>query len=76
MQFHPTLFADVAGWGSTVKAGPKPYRHVPVQIILTGHVTSVSGYIYMCLSKLMQINVVEDWREYQDSEDVGGSYPG
>jgi hypothetical protein len=41
-QFHPTLYADIAGWGSTFEAGPKPYRHVPVQIVPPGDVSSVS----------------------------------
>jgi hypothetical protein len=36
------MYADVAGWGSTVEAGAKPYKHIPVQIIPPGDVASVS----------------------------------
>jgi hypothetical protein len=41
-KYHPTLFAEIAGWGSTVDAGPKPYKHVPVEIVAPGDVQSVS----------------------------------
>jgi hypothetical protein len=39
------MYAEIAGWGSTVEAGPKPYRHVPVQIVRPGNVASVSADI-------------------------------
>lgn len=31
------------GWGSTIDAGPRPHKHVPVQIVEPGDVKSVSG---------------------------------
>ena len=37
------MYADIAGWGSTIDAGAKPYRHVPVQIVRPGSVASVSS---------------------------------
>ena len=39
------LYADIAGWGSTFEAGPKPYRHIPIQIVPPGDVQSVSWNI-------------------------------
>ena len=49
-QFHPTLYADIAGWGSTEEAGAKPYRHVPVQIIPPGNVASVSYFLWLVIN--------------------------
>jgi hypothetical protein len=40
---------DIAGWGSTKEAGPKPYRYVPVQIVPPGNVDSVSGHVFFPL---------------------------
>lgn len=45
-QFHPKLHADIAGWGSTVEAGPKPYKYVPVNITRPGNPKSVSGFMF------------------------------
>ena len=36
------MYADIEGWGSTVEASPKPYRHIPVQIVPPGNIESVS----------------------------------
>lgn len=49
-QFHPTLYADIAGWGSTEEAGAKPYRHVPVHIIPPGNVASVSYFLWLVIN--------------------------
>jgi len=48
-KYHPTLSAEIAGWGSTVEAGPKPYRHAPVKIVPPGNVESVSRNISIAL---------------------------
>ena len=48
-QFHPSFYANIAGWGSTIEAGAKPYRHVPVQIVRPGNVASVSGNLIFAL---------------------------
>jgi hypothetical protein len=57
------MAVDIAGWGSTVEAGPKPYRHVPVQIVPPGNVDSVSGYIFFPLLSISTSH-------YQTGDDV------
>lgn len=45
-KFHPTLHAEIVGWGSTSQAGSKAYRHVPVQIVPPGDVDAVSSVLF------------------------------
>lgn len=54
------MHADIAGWGSTVDAGPKPYRHVPVQIVPPGSVSSVSGNNFLFKMNLKIIKTGDD----------------
>ena len=46
-KFHPTLHVDIAEWGSTSDGGAKAYRHIPVNIVLSGNIdmASVSFWI-------------------------------
>ena len=41
------MYADIAGWGSTIEAGAKPYRHRPVQIVRPGLPSSVSESVFI-----------------------------
>ena len=62
------MAVDIAGWGSTVEASPKPYRHVPVQIVPPGNVDSVSGYTYISL--VINLNItLSDGRRPRNFED-------
>jgi hypothetical protein len=57
-KFHPTLHADIVGWGSTIEAGAKSYRHVPVQIAPPGDVTAVSSvFIFIFYFKKWLISI-------------------
>ena len=42
-KFHPTLHANIAGWGSTSDGGgAKAYQHIPVNIIPLGNIDMAS----------------------------------
>jgi hypothetical protein len=48
------------GWGSTVEAGPKPYRHVPVRIVSPGNVESVCGNVFLLIIYLTILKTGDD----------------
>lgn len=49
------MFADIAGWGSTIDIGPKPFRQIPVEIVAPGNVDSVNidKFFFLLISTLL-----------------------
>lgn len=62
LKYLPALQVDVAGWGSTVDAGPRPYRFIPVQVVPPGDVETVSFVlnILLIIINLIIIQTGED----------------
>ena len=55
------LHTQILGWGSTVEAGPKPHKYVPVQIVPPGNVASVSlNFILNQPSSILNITKTGD----------------
>ena len=69
-KFHPTFYADIAGWGSTSEGGAKAYRHVPIEIVPPGNVDMVS-LLFFCTKLLFRSEYDHflDQRRHQNIEE-------